>query len=239
MNNIIYFKSDKISCSDCSLAHVCLPEGLDNEELDLHDKHTQRAMTIGKGDYLFRSGQAFKSIFVVRTGSIKTTIVTNDGEEQIIGFHMPGDMLGFDAFSQNIHSCTAVALENSSVCELPYQHMRELCQDSHALSKHFMALMSNEIADKHKTMLMLSKKTAESKLVALLLNLSSRYHERGLPAQQFNLSMTRNDIASFLGLAVETVSRLLGHIHDEGIIEIERKSINIRDMENLQKLANN
>ena len=175
----------------------------------------------------------------MRTGSIKTMIVTNDGEERITGFHYPGDLLGFDACSQNVHSCTAAALEDSTVCKLPYKQMCELCDESHTLSKHFMALMSNEIAEKHKTMQMLGKKTAELKLAALLLDISSRHHDRGLPAHQFNLSMTRNDIASFLGLAVETVSRLLGHINDEGIIEIERKRITIRDMVHLEKLANN
>jgi CRP/FNR family transcriptional regulator len=237
VNKIINFKSHKKSCKVCSLARSCLPQGLDKEALDLLDKLTQQARRIDTGSRLFCSGQPLKSLFSVRTGSIKTMVVTHDGEDRITGFHLPGDVLGLEAFSRHVHSCTAVALEDSIVCELPYKNLYALCQKAPALSRRFMALMSSEIAEKHETMLMLGKKPAELRVAALLLNLSSRFRDRGFPAQQFRLSMSRYDIASYLGLAAETVSRLLGHINDEGIIEVNRKTIKIRDMAHLQKLA--
>ena len=217
MNKVINFKSVKLSCAACSLAQLCLPRGLNKEELEQLEGLVQRERPIEKGERLFNSGQAFKSLFAVRTGSIKTLIPTNDGEEQVIGFHMPGELLGFDALSRDIHTCTAVALETSSVCELPYKQLHDLCLKIPALSEHFMALMSNEIAEEHEMMLMLGKKSAEVKVASLLLNLSSRFHARGFSANQFNLSMSRHDIGNYLGLAVETVSRLLTHLHEEGV----------------------
>lgn len=237
MDKIVKFKSHKRSCKTCNLAKSCLPLGLVKEELDLLDKLTQQAKRIENGSWLFHSGQPFKSLFAVRTGSIKTMVVTHDGESRVVGFHLPGDVLGLEAFSRNFHSCTAVALERTTVCELPYKNLYELCQKAPAISRRFMALMSSEIADKHETMLMLGKKPAELRVAALLLNLSSRFQDRGFPAQRLRLSMSRYDIASYLGLAAETVSRLLGHINDEGIIEVNRKNIEITDMAHLQKLA--
>lgn len=237
MDKIINFKSRKRACKACNLAQSCLPLGLNKAELDLLDKLTQQASWIETGSRLFRSGQPLTSLFAVRTGSIKTKVVTHDGGDRIVGFHLPGDLLGLEAFSRSFYSCTAVALEDSSICELPYKNLYELCQKVPALSRRFMALMSSEIAEKHETMLMLGKKPAELRVAALLLNLSSRFHDRGFPAQQLRLSMSRHDIASYLGLAAETVSRLLGHINDEGIIEVNRKTIKIRDMAHLQKLA--
>ena len=237
MDKIINFKSHKKSCKSCKLAQSCLPLGLVKGELDLLDKLTQQSRRIESGSWLFRSGQPFKSLYAVRTGSMKTTVVTHDGEDRVVGFHLPGDVLGLEAFSLKFHHCAAIALEDTSVCELPYKNLNELCQKAPAISRRFMALMSGEIADKHETMLMLGKKPAELRIAALLLNLSSRFQDRGFPAQQLRLSMSRYDIASYLGLAAETVSRLLGHINDEGIIEVNRKTIKIRDMAHLQKLA--
>jgi CRP/FNR family transcriptional regulator len=237
MDKIINFKSHKRSCKACFLAHTCLPLGLDKEELNLLDKLTRQARRIEAGSWLFRSGQPLKSLYAVRTGSIKTAVVTHDGDDRVVGFHLPGDVLGLEAFSRNFNTCTAVALEDSSVCEIPYKSLYGLCQKAPALSRRFLGLMSGEIADKHETLLMLGKKPAELRVAALLLNLSSRFHDRGFPAQQFRLSMSRYDIASYLGLAAETVSRILGHINDEGIIAVNRKTIKIRDMAHLQKLA--
>ena len=139
--------------------------------------------------------------------------------------------------SRNYHGCTAIALEDTSVCELPYKNLSELCQKAPAVNRRFMALLCRDIADKHETMLMLGKKPAELRVASLLLDLSTRFHDRGFPAQQLRLSMSRHDIASYLGLAAETVSRLLGQINDEGIIEVNRKTITIRDMAHLHRLA--
>lgn len=237
MNKVIDFTPARLSCAVCGLSDLCLPRGLRKEEWKSLDEVVQQEYTLEKGEPLFSSGQAFKSLFAVHSGSIKSFILSNDGEEQIIGFHMPGDLLGFDALGNNAHSCTAVALETCSVCVLPIKVLQNFCVKVPDLGKHIMVLMSQQITAQHEMMLMLAKKSAEVRLATLLLNLSSRFHARGFSAQQYHLSMSRHDIGNYLGLAVETVSRLLTHLHDVGIIQVDRRYIKIQDMHSLRHLA--
>lgn len=239
INKVVNFKSYRRSCAECCLTQFCLPRGLDTEEFDLLARFVVRERFVRKGEEVFMAGQPLGSLFTVRFGSIKTMMVTHEGEQKIFGFHMPGDLLGLDAISRKIHKSTAVALEDARLCELPYRHVCELCEQSPAFARNFVALMSDEIVKKHETMAMLAKRSAEQKIAALLFNISSRLHDQGISALHFNLSMSRHDIASFLGLAVETVSRLLGNIDQEGIIKVNRKRITIRDMAHLQRLAQN
>jgi CRP/FNR family transcriptional regulator len=237
MNKVINISSAKSSCALCGFSDLCLPHGLKREEWKLLDGLVQQELTLEKGESLFYSGQGFKSLFAVHSGSVKTFILTNEGDEQIIGFHMPGDLLGFDALGPDVHSCTAVALETSSVCELPIKPLKELCIKVPDFAQHMMALMSQQITDQHEMMLMLAKKSAEVRIAALLLSISSRFQARGFSANQYHLSMSRHDIGNYLGLAVETVSRLLTHLHDTGVIQVDRRYINIADMHRLRQLA--
>lgn len=237
MNKVINFKSVKLSCTQCSLSQLCMPRSLKHEEFDKIAAIVQRERPLKKGEVLFEIGQPFKSLFAVRSGSVKVYIPTNDGDEQIVGFHMPGELLGFDALGNDAHSCTAVALETSSICELPYARLHDLAEQVPGLNDHFMALMSNEIADEHAMMLMLGKKSGEARVAALLINISSRFHARGFSATQFNLSMSRQDMGNYLGLAVETVSRIFTHLQEEKMIAVNRKFIEILDMPRMCKLA--
>ena len=209
MTKVINFKSIKMSCTQCSLSQLCLPRGLTLEEIDSLTAIVKRERPVDKGEPLYELGQPFKSLYAIRTGSVKVFLPTNDGDEQIVGFHMPGEILGFDGMGHDLHACSAVALESSSICELPYSHLHDLSHKLPSLSDHLMTLMSNEIADEHAMMLMLAKKSAEARMATFLTSLSARFNKRGFSAHQFHLTMSRNDIANYLGLAVETVSRLM------------------------------
>lgn len=237
MPKVIDIKSIENICSQCSLSQLCLPRGLSVEELRELSTIVKRERQISKGDIVYEIGQPFNSLYAIRIGSVKVLLPMNDGEEKIVGFHMPGELLGFDGMGHDKHCCTAVALESTSVCELPYNQLLELAIKLPNLGKHFMTLMSNEIADDHAQMLMLTKKTAEARIATFLLNLSARFRIRGFSEKQFNLRMSRNDIANYLGLAVETVSRIMTRMQEEGIIDVNRRFVNILNMQNLRILA--
>ncbi len=237
MNKVVDFKSVKLSCLACSLSQLCLPRGLNKADFAKVAAIVERERPLEKGEPLFKLGQPFKSLYAVRTGSVKVYLPTNDGGEQIVGFHMPGELLGFDAMGHDEHTCTAVALEDSSVCELPYAQLHKIAKQVPGLSEHFMTLMSNEIADEHKMMLMLGKKSAEERTAIFLLSLSARFSQRGFSPNQFNLTMSRLDMGNYLGLAVETISRCVSHMQDEKIIEADRKYIHILDMPRLRAMA--
>jgi len=237
MTNIINLKAIKASCTQCSLNQLCLPRSLSHEEFDALTNLVQRERNLAKGETLFEMGASFSSLYAIRTGSIKVFLPTNSGEEQIVSFHMPGELIGFDGIGHASHCCTAEALEACKICELPYPKLHELSLKLPSLSDHFMNLMSNEIADEHAMMLTLAKKSAEGRMAVFLLRMSARFHRRGYSTSQFNLTMSRHDIANYLGLAVETVSRIMTHLHDEGIIDVDRRFINILDMSRLRALA--
>lgn len=237
MNKVINFTPAKSSCAVCGISELCLPHGISKTQWKLLDDLVQQEYTINKGEYLFYAGQSLKSMFAVHSGSIKTFILSNEGDEQILGFQMPGDILGFDALGHDVYSCSAVALETSSVCVLPVKPLQELCAKVPALGEHVMALMSNEIGNQQEMMLTLAKKSAEARIAALLMSISNRFYARGFSANHFHLSMSRHDIGNYLGLAVETVSRLLTHLHEVGIIMVDRRYIKILDMPRLRKLA--
>jgi CRP/FNR family transcriptional regulator len=237
MTKVINIKSVKMSCTQCSLSQLCLPRGLTLDELDNLTDIVKRERPIEKGTTVYELGQPFKSLYAIRTGSVKVFLPTNDGDEQIVGFHMPGEILGFDGMGHDMHGCSAMALESTSICELPYDRLHELSHRLPSLSDHLMTLMSNEIADEHAMMLMLAKKSAESRMASFLLSLSARFSKRGFSASQFNLTMSRNDIANYLGLAVETVSRLMTHMQETAIIHVDRRFVSIVDMPGLHRLA--
>jgi len=237
MNKVVNIKSVKLSCAQCSLATLCLPRGLEKDEFDKVASIVQREWPMRKGEVLFEMGEPFRSLYAVQSGSLKALIPTSNGDEQIVGFNMPGELLGFDALGGDVHTCTTVALETSSVCELPFSKLNMIAEEIPSLNQHFMQLMSNEIADEHKMMLMLGKKSADERIASFLLSLSARFSKRGFSPNQFNLTMSRHDISNYLGLAVETISRCIGHLQDEHIIEAERKYIRIIDMPRLRKLA--
>ncbi len=217
----------KVSCSNCSLRELCLPVGLSREEMSQLDAVIRQSRRLKRGEYLFRAGEPFKSVFAVRTGFFKTCVGSHDGREQVTGFHMSGELLGLDAISANAHGCDSIALEDSEVCELPFARMESLGRDIPSLQHHFFRLMSREIVRDQSVMLLLGNMKAEERLAAFLLNLSLRFSTRGFAANDFILRMSREEIGSFLGLKLETVSRTLSRFQANGWITVEHKHIQL------------
>jgi CRP/FNR family transcriptional regulator len=226
----------KAACSTCSLRELCLPAGLDQHELEKVDRMVNRRRSIKRGDYLYRSGTDLDSLFAIRTGFMKSSVLHEDGREQVAGFHMMGDLMGLDAISSNRHMCDAVALEDSEVCEIPLGVLEQLSRNMPSLQQHFHRIMSREIVRDHGVMLLLGTMRAEERLAAFLLNLSQRFAARGYSSSEFYLRMTREEIGSYLGLKLETISRALSRFHEENLIEVHTKHVKIIDMEALRVL---
>lgn len=226
-----------IRCQDCSISPLCIPLGLNSDELDELDNIIERKKPIQKGQELFKAGEALKSLYAIRSGTVKSYTITEQGDEQITAFHLAGDLIGFDAINSGNHPSFAQALETAMVCEIPYEVLDDLSGKMPRLRQQIMRLMSNEINGDQQMILLLSKKTAEERLASFLHGLSTRFAERGFSAKEFRLTMTRGDIGNYLGLTVETVSRLLGRFQKNAMIEVDGKYIRILDALALATLA--
>ena len=231
-------RSINVSCTDCSLNPICLPVAVNAQELDELDEIIKRSRPLKKGEHLFRASDPFASIYAVRSGTIKTYSVSEDGEEQVTGFYLPGEVLGIDGISTNLHSNSAKALETAAVCEIPFEKLEVLSAKIPSLQRHFFQLMSREIQADQQLIMLLSKKSAEERIASLLLSISTRHTKRGLSAVGFRLPMSRNDIGNFLGLAVETVSRVFTRLQKQGIILVDGKEIEVLQMQALCHMAN-
>lgn len=227
----------KTQCSNCSLKELCLPLGLNAEEFEQVDAVIQQSKRLKKGEYLFHAGENFSSLFAIRTGFFKTAVSTQDGRDQVTGFFMSGELMGMDGVGEGNYTCNAVALEDSEVCELPFSRMDELSKHLPRLNLHFFRLMSREIVRDQNVMLLLGNMRAEERLAAFLLNLSDRLHHRGFAANDFILRMSREEMGSYLGLKLETVSRTLSRFNQEGWISVEHKHIQILRPDILQNLV--
>lgn len=222
-----------IHCQNCSFSHLCLPVALNKTEIESLDDIIERKKPLHKGDSLVKSGDVFRSLFAVRTGSFKSFVTNAEGEEQITGFHFPGDIIGFDALRENKHQSYTQALETAMVCELPYDTLDEMSVQFPKLRHQIMSFMSAEIKQDHNMMMLLNKRTAEERLLYFISHLSQRFEERGFSNKEFHLTMTRNEIGNYLGLTIETISRLLGRFQKENIIQVDGKLITIIDFDEM------
>ncbi len=235
---VISIESIRIACRNCTLSSLCLPMGLAPEDVERLDGIIRRTRPLRRGDRPFQEGERFRSLFVVKTGSLKTFAATRDGSEQVLGFHLPGELIGLDGIDKGVHACTASALETSAICEIPFGQLEELTALIPSLQHQMYRLLSKEIGHDTDMLLVLGKKTAEERLAAFLLDFSQRLHRRGLSATDFYLSMSRHEIGNYLGLAVETVSRLFTRFQDDGLVHVERKHIRLLDLGALEAIAN-
>lgn len=226
----------KVACSSCNLRELCLPLGLSRADLEQLDSLVGARKTVHRGDTLFRSGDGFQALYAVRTGFFKTCIASEDGREQVTGFQMAGELLGLDGISGDVHVCDAVALEDSQVCIIPYDHLETLSRDFSALQHQFHKIMSREIVRDHGVMLLLGSMRAEERVAAFLLNLTQRLDARGFSASSLVLRMTREEIGSYLGLKLETVSRTFSKLQEDGILDVKQRQIQILDADGLKKL---
>jgi len=235
--SVINLDDLRAKCKSCSMYQLCLPLGIEDHDLDKLESIIKRRRVVNKGDSLYQVGDKLKSLFAVRSGSFKSSAPVADSEEQVIGFHLSGELMGLDAIHGEQHRSNSKALETSSVCELPFDKLEELSIEVPGLSHHLMTLLSEELQHEQCHVTQLAKMSAEQRLANFLLELSKRHTDRGHSAIEFNLSMSRNDIANLLGLAVETVSRLFTHFQDVGILEVERKHIKIVNLSDLREQA--
>lgn len=227
----------KVSCSECNLRELCFPHGMNDEDLTNMDAVVEQPKALHKNDFLYRDGDNTFAIYAVRSGCVKTMTESANGDEQIVGFHLPGELLGLDGFADGVHTCNAVALETSSICELPLGQLEELCHKLPGLQKQMRRIMGKEVSNDHKLLLLLGKMSAEERLASFLLSLSTRMEERHWKETEFNLTMPRQDIANYLGMAVETVSRLFASFQNEKIIEVDRRHITILDLPRLKSIV--
>jgi CRP/FNR family transcriptional regulator len=234
--NVIKLDDLKVACRNCTLFQLCLPIGVSEADLELLDRIIKRRRPVRRGEYLYRSGDSFQSIFAVKSGAFKTFIFTEDGREQITGLHLPGELFGLEGISSGKYCCAAMALERSAVCEIPFDRLEELGAQVPSLLSQMLRIMSREMG-KDKQVLQVTKTSADGKLAGLLLSLSERYRERGFSAQAFRLSMSRSEIGNYLGLAEETVSRLFTLFQDEGLLTVRRKEVNLLDIPGLRAIV--
>jgi CRP/FNR family transcriptional regulator len=227
----------KVACSSCNLRELCLPVGMSSDQLNALDSMVSTRRSVKRGESLFHAGEDFNALYAVRTGFFKTVVSAADGREQVTGFQMAGELIGLDGIGTDQHTCDAVALEDSQVCMIPYGQLESLSREFTVLQHQFHKIMSREIVREHGVMLLLGSMRAEERLAAFLLNLTQRLQARGFSANALVLRMTREEIGSYLGLKLETVSRTFSKFQDEKILEVKQRDIRILDQPALQRLV--
>lgn len=225
-----------IACSNCGVYELCYLVGGDTD-LSMLDTIVKSRKTVKRGDFLYQTGKPFRSIFAIRGGSVKTAILAGDGRIQVTGFHVAGKVLGLDAIATNQYNCEATALETTAVCEIPFSRFEELSKKIPDLQYKMLKIMSQEILDNRELMMLLGKMSAEERMAAYLLSMSQDLEKSGLSPIQFNLSMSRSDIGNYLGMAEETVCRILTRFQEDGLITTQRRKISLRNLDRLKAMA--
>ena len=236
-NKTLNLEELKVSCGNCSLADLCLPHGMGGDELEKLDSIVLHHQPFQPGHHLFRPGDKSRALFAVRSGALKSYCITQDGEEQVLGFTLPGELTGMDGLSGGSYASASGALETSSICELPFNKLEGLCHELPNLQKQMLSVMGREITEDQHMLMLLGKRTAEERLASFLLSLSIRYSQRGLSATEFNLPMSRQDIGNYLGLAIETVSRLFAHFQDKQMVQVNRRRVVITDLKRIKAMV--
>lgn len=231
-------QSIKVACSSCNLRELCLPMGLSHDELEKLDHVISSRRRVKRGSALFNAGEKFTSLYAVRSGFFKTCVTTSDGRDQVTGFQMAGEIIGMDGIVNDKHSCDAIALEDAEVCILPFDKLEQLSREFSTLQHHVHKIMSREIVRDHGVMLLLGSMRAEERLAAFLLNLVQRLHVRGFSQSELVLRMTREEIGSYLGMKLETVSRTFSKFMEDGVIDVKQRYVLIKDTKALQALVN-
>ena len=230
--------SIKVACSNCNLRELCMPLGLNEVEMERVDEVVATRRKVSRGDNLFRNGDKFNALYAIRTGFFKTRISAEDGRDQVTGFQMAGEIIGLDGIVSDHHTCDAVALEDAEVCVMPFDRIEELSREITSLQRHVHKIMSREIVRENGVMLLLGSMRAEERLAAFLLNLVQRLHARGFSQSELVLRMTREEIGSFLGLKLETVSRTFSKFVDDGIVEVKQRHVRILNPDGLKLIVN-
>jgi CRP/FNR family transcriptional regulator len=228
----------KIACSNCNMRELCMPVDLSQEELDRIDRIIGARRKVKRGETLYHNGERFSNLYAIRTGFFKTCITSEDGRDQVTGFQMAGEVIGLDGIVHDHHTCDAIALEDAEICAMPFAQIEDLSREVNALQHHVHKIMSREIVREHGVMLLLGSMRAEERLAAFLLNLAQRLHARGFSKSELVLRMTREEIGSFLGLKLETISRTFSKFVDDGIVDVKQRHVHILNTHALQEIVN-
>lgn len=228
----------KVACSNCNLRELCMPMGFDLTEMQKLDEVVATRIKVKQGSNLFSHGDPFTSLYAIRTGFFKTCVSTEDGREQVTGFQMAGEIVGLDGIVNDYHTCNAIALEDAEVCVMPFANVEDLSREFPVLQRHVHKMMSREIVRENSILMLLGNMRAEERLAAFLLNLVQRLHARGFSQSEFILRMSREEIGSYLGMKLETVSRTFSKFSEEGIIEVKQRYVHILKPDSLKKIFN-
>jgi CRP/FNR family transcriptional regulator len=223
--------TNDVRCTACNLRDICLTSGLEKDQMAVFSDAVYTRKRVKRGDTLYRSGAGFEAIYAVRTGFFKSSVVLEDGRDQVTAFHMAGEIVGMDGIGTEHHTTDVIALEDSEVCIIPYARLEEA-----GMQRQLHKAMSRELVRDQGVMLLLGTMRAEERLAAFLLNLSQRLVARGFSSSEFHLRMTREEIGSYLGLSLETVSRLFSRFQEEGLIAVQQKHIVIHDIAGLKSV---
>jgi CRP/FNR family transcriptional regulator len=226
------------NCNECGLKKLCFPLGLEKSEILRLDALVKRKPALQKGDTLFHEGQHFHSVYAVKSGGFKLFTHQANGEDKLIGFYLPGDILGVDALSSGQHLSTAIAIDSSSVCEIPFKELERLSLQLPTLNRQLLSMMSKELNDERMHAELLSRKSAEERMALFILWLSQRQAKRGFNNESFRLGLLHRDVALYLGLTPETVSRVLARFSEEGVVEWRQKQLTILQPARLEALSN-
>ncbi len=228
----------KTQCSSCHLRDLCLPCGMSGSDMDRLDTLKFARRKVKAGQTLYREGDRFQFIYAVRAGTLKSSLMLQDGREQVSGFYIAGELVGLDGVAQGAHASATMALEDSEICAIPFAHLSDLAAGASSMQHVITRLMSREITREHSLMMLLGSMNAEERLAAFLLNLSQRYAARGYSDREFHLRMSRAEIGSYLGMKLETVSRTFSAFQQLGILEVDKRHVRIVDMEALKHRFN-
>ncbi len=233
---VVSLRPARIVCTTCGVREDCLHPALEAALMDIAAP-VAPPVRLAKRDALFRAGQPFTALYAVRLGTFKTVALAEDGREQITGYHMGGAILGLEGIGQQRHACDAIALEDSEVCPLPYAMLDELARRVPALHQGLLRLVCHDLRRGQEMILLLGSMSAEQRLASFLLDLADRHREHGFSPSEFVLRMTREEIASYLGLKLETVSRIFSRLHGEGLIQVQGRAIKLIDPVALKHLV--
>lgn len=227
----------RAACSNCNLRELCLPMGLSLKEIERLEEIVVNRKRIRRGEPLYRAGDRFDALYAIRLGFLKSCVMSSDGREQVTGFHMSGDLVGLDGLAGMVYSSDLIALEDTEVCVLPYARLQEVMESMFSMNMHFQRLLAHEIVRQNGVMLLLGSMHAEERLAAFILNLSQRFEQRGYSRSEFVLRMTRAEIGSYLGLKLETVSRVLSRFAHDNILIVNQKHVQILDFDTLRNIV--
>lgn len=224
-------------CAHCSLRRLCLPAGVDSEELSRLESRVNKSAPVDEGNYLFHGGEKASALYVVRFGSFKSTRMLSNGDEQIVGVHLPGEVFGLDGMAGSEYQLDAIALEKSGVCALSFEQLEQIMAEFPSLNRQIMGMMGRELSDRHSQQVLMGRRAALERLALFFLRYSERLEARGYVGSSFSLSISRQDLGNYLGLKIETVSRSIGKLKDKGILEVDRRLISILDFDGLREAA--